>query len=136
MVRNSGTYDIPRRTSVANRLRIMSAKNPGLDDMIDRIIDNPAYDQMGGYQIFLRRFAIPVIMILIALFVYTTLDQYISSSWNLVITSIVTGSSLGPILAAERYLAIRNNKKYEKTPRIINPSFVFHLSWTLITVKP
>ena len=96
---------------MANRLRIMSAKNPGLDDMIDRIIDNPAYDQMGGYQIFSRRFAIPVIMILIALFVYTTLDQYISSSWNLVITSIVTGSSLGPILAAERYLAIRNNKK-------------------------
>ncbi|MEC7503106.1 MAG: hypothetical protein VX381_02555 [Candidatus Thermoplasmatota archaeon] len=96
---------------MANRLRIMSAKNPGLDDMIDRIIDNPAYDQMGGYQIFLRRFAIPVIMILIALFVYTTLDQYISSSWNLVITSIATGSSLGPILAAERYLAIRNNKK-------------------------
>ena len=111
MVRNSGTYDIPRRTSVANRLRIMSAKNPGLDDMIDRIIDNPAYDQMGGYQIFLRRFAIPVIMILIALFVYTSLDQHISSSWNLVITSIVTGSSLGPMLAAERYLAIRNNKK-------------------------
>ena len=89
----------------------MSAKNPGLDHMIDRIIDNPAYDQMGGYQIFLRRFAIPVIMILIALFVYTSLDQHISSSWNLVITSIVTGSSLGPILAAERYLAIRNNKK-------------------------
>ena len=111
MVCNSGTYDIPRCTSVANRLRIMSAKNPGLDDMIDRIIDNPAYDQMGGYQIFLRRFAIPVIMILIALFVYTTLDQHISSSWNLVITSIVPGSSLGPILAAERYLAIRNNKK-------------------------
>ena len=47
MVRNSGTNDISRRTSVANRLRIMSAKNPGLDDMIDRIIDNPAYDQMG-----------------------------------------------------------------------------------------
>ena len=79
--------------------------------MIDRIIDNPAYDQMGGYQIFLRRFAIPVVMILIALFVYTTMDQYISSSWNLVITAIVTGSSLGPILAEERYLAIRNNKK-------------------------
>ena len=111
MVRYSGTNDNHRRTSVANRLRIMSAKNPGLDDMIDRIIDNPAYDQMGGYQIFLRRFAIPVTMILIALFVYTTLDQYVSSSWNLVITSILTGSSLGPILAAERYLAIRNNKK-------------------------
>ena len=111
MVRDSSVDDIPGRTSVANRLRIMSAKKPGFDDMIDRIIDNPAYDQMGGYQIFLRRFAIPVIMILISLFVYTTLDQYISSSWNLVITSIVTGSSLGPILAAERYLAIRNNKK-------------------------
>ncbi len=111
MVRNSVIHDNSGRTSVANRLRIMSANSPGLDEMIDRIIDNPAYDQMGGYQIFLRRFAIPVIMILIALFVYTTLDQYISSSWNLVITSIVTGSSLGPILAAERYLAIRNNKK-------------------------
>ena len=111
LVRDSSVDDSPRRTSVANRLRIMSAKKPGFDDMIDRIIDNPAYDQMGGYQIFLRRFAIPVIMILISLFVYTTLDQYIGSSWNLVITSVVTGSSLGPILAAERYLAIRNNKK-------------------------
>ena len=111
MVCDSSVDDIPGRTSVANRLRIMSDKKPGFDDMIDRIIDNPAYDQMGGYQIFLRRFAIPVIMILISLFVYTTLDQYIGSSWNLVITSVVTGSSLGPILAAERYLAIRNNKK-------------------------
>ena len=97
MVRDSSVDDSPRRTSVANRLRIMSDKKPGFDDMIDRIIDNPAYDQMGGYQIFLRRFAIPVIMILISLFVYTTLDQYIGSSWNLVITSVVTGSSLGPI---------------------------------------
>lgn len=96
---------------MANRLRIMTAKKSGFDDMIDRMIDNPAYDQMGGYQIFLRRFAIPVIMILISLFVYTTLDQYVGSSWNLVITSIVTGSSLGPILAAEKYLAIRNAKK-------------------------
>ena len=75
------------------------------------MIENPAYDQMGGYQIFLRRFAIPVIMILIALFIYTSLDEYVNSSWNLVITSIITGSSLGPILVAERYLAMRNSKK-------------------------
>ena len=79
--------------------------------MIDRIIDNPAYDQMGGYQIFLRRFAIPVIMILISLFVYTSMDQYISSSLNIVVTAVLTGSSLGPILALERYLALRNAKK-------------------------
>ena len=79
--------------------------------MIDRIIDNPAYDQMGGYQIFLRRFAIPVIMILISLFVYTSMDQYISSSLNIVVTAVLTGSSLGPILALERYLALRNVKK-------------------------
>lgn len=75
------------------------------------MIENPAYDQMGGYQIFLRRFAIPVIMILIALFIYTALDGYLRSSWNLVITSIITGSSLGPILTVERYLALRNSKK-------------------------
>ena len=89
----------------------MAAKNSGFDDLIDRMIENPAYDQMGGYQIFLRRFAIPVIMILIALFIYTALDGYLSSSWNLVITSIITGSSIGPILTAERYLALRNSKK-------------------------
>ena len=89
----------------------MTDKNSGFDDLIDRMIENPAYDQMGGYQIFLRRFAIPVIMILIALFIYTSLDEYVNSSWNLVITSIITGSSLGPILAVERYLAMRNSKK-------------------------
>ena len=89
----------------------MTDKNSGFDDLIDRMIENPAYDQMGGYQIFLRRFAIPVIMILIALFIYTSLDGYVSSSWNLVITSVITGSSLGPILAAERYLAMRKSKK-------------------------
>ena len=84
----------------------MTDKNSGFEDLIDRMIENPAYDQMGGYQIFLRRFAIPVIMILIALFIYTSLDEYVNSSWNLVITSIITGSSLGPILAAERYLSL------------------------------
>lgn len=89
----------------------MSTQKPGLEDMIDRIIDNPAYDQMGGYQIFLRRFAIPVIMILLSLFVYTSMDQYISSSLNIVVTAVLTGSSLGPILALERYLALRNAKK-------------------------
>ena len=89
----------------------MPTQKPGLEEMIDRIIDNPAYDQMGGYQIFLRRFAIPVIMILISLFVYTSMDQYISSSLNIVVTAVLTGSSLGPILALERYLALRNAKK-------------------------
>ena len=89
----------------------MTDKNSGFYNLIDRMIENHAYDQMGGYQIFLRRFAIPVIMILIALFIYTSLDEYVNSSWNLVITSIITGSSLGPILAAERYLAMRNSKK-------------------------
>ena len=61
----------------------MTDKNSGFDDLIDRMIENPAYDQMGGYQIFLRRFAIPVIMILIALFIYTSLDEYVNSKlWS------------------------------------------------------
>ena len=84
----------------------MNDKNSGFEDLIDRMIENPAYDQMGGYQIFLRRFAIPVIMILIALFIYTSLDEYVSSSWNLVITSIITGSSLGPIPVSYTHLTL------------------------------
>ena len=100
----------------------MTDKNSGFEDLIDRMIENPAYDQMGGYQIFLRRFAIPVIMILIALFIYTSLDGYVSSSWNLVITSVITGSSLGPILMPE----VPCNEKQQEVvnrPRRIRPSF-------------
>ena len=82
-----------------------------LDDMIDRMIENPAYDQMGGYQLFLRRFAIPVVLILIALFIYTALDGYLSSSWNLIVTSALTGLCLGPILTLERCTAMRKQNK-------------------------
>jgi hypothetical protein len=82
-----------------------------LDDVIDRMIENPAYDQMGGYQLFLRRFAIPVVLILIALFIYTVLDGYLTSSWNLILTSALTGLCVGPILAIERYTAMRKNNK-------------------------
>ncbi|MAZ23419.1 MAG: hypothetical protein CMB22_01265 [Euryarchaeota archaeon] len=82
-----------------------------LDDMIDRMIENPAYDQMGGYQLFLRRFAIPVVLILIALFIYTALDEYLSSSLNLIVTSALTGLCVGPILALERYTAMRKQNK-------------------------
>ena len=82
-----------------------------LDDVIDRMIENPAYDQMRGYQIFLRRFAIPVVLILIALFIYTALDSYLTSSWNLILTSALTGLCVGPILAIERYTAMRKNNK-------------------------
>ncbi len=75
------------------------------------MIENPAYDQMGGYQLFLRRFAIPVVLILIALFIYTVLDGYLTSSWNLILTSALTGLCVGPILAIERYTAMRKNNK-------------------------
>ena len=75
------------------------------------MIENPAYDQMGGYQLFLRRFAIPVVLILIALFIYTALDEYLSSSLNLIVTSALTGLCVGPILALERYTAMRKQNK-------------------------
>ena len=112
----------------------MTDKNSGFEDLIDRMIENPAYDQMGGYQIFLRRFAIPVIMILIALFIYTSLDEYVSSSWNLVITSVITGSSLGPILMRE----VPCNEKQQEVSKSTEKNkaqFFPVVSWIMITVS-
>ena len=74
------------------------------DNIVDKAIGNPAFDQLFGYHIFFRRAAIPVILFLLGLFSYTLIDSLfsISSDTNLTISFVIVGLSLGPILNLER----------------------------------
>lgn len=89
----------------------MAKAKPGLDEMVDRVIDNPAYDMFGGYHLFLRRVTIPIILILIAMMVYTFLSGYLSDDLSLILTALVTGLSIGPIFGLERYFGERSLRK-------------------------
>lgn len=72
-------------------------------ELIDKVIGNPAFDQLGGYHIFFRRAAIPLLLFVIGLLTYTILDGFLSSQTTLVVSFMVVGLSLGPILNFERY---------------------------------
>ena len=83
------------------------------DNIVDKAIGNPAFDQLFGYHIFFRRAAIPVILFLIGLLSYTLIDSLfsISSDTNLTISFVIVGLSLGPILNLERYMGVLLSKK-------------------------
>ena len=83
------------------------------DDIVDKVIGNPAFEQMYGYYIFFRRAAIPVILFLLGLFSYTLIDSLFSigSDTNLTISFVIVGLSLGPILNLERYIGVLLSKK-------------------------
>ena len=83
------------------------------DNIVDKAIGNPAFDQLFGYHIFFRRAAIPVILFLLGLFSYTLIDSLfsISSDTNLTISFVIVGLSLGPILNLERYTGVLLSKK-------------------------
>ena len=83
------------------------------DNIVDKAIGNPAFDQLFGYHIFFRRAAIPVILFLLGLFSYTLIDSLfsISSDTNLTISFVIVGLSLGPILNLERYIVVLLSKK-------------------------
>ena len=83
----------------------MDKPKQGIDQMVDRVIDNPAYDMFGGYHIFLRRVTIPILLILIFMIVYDFLLGYLSSDLTLILSALITGLSVGPILGLERYFA-------------------------------
>jgi len=57
----------------------MDKPKQGLDEMVDRVLNNPAYDMLGGYHMFLRRVTIPILLILIFMIVYDFLLGYLSS---------------------------------------------------------
>ena len=89
----------------------MDKPKQGLDEMVDRVIDNPAYDMFGGYHMFFRRLTIPLLLILIFMIVYDFLLGYLSSDLTLILSALVTGLSVGPIFGLERYFAeIRHRK--------------------------
>ena len=83
------------------------------DNIVDKAIGNPAFDQLFGYHIFFRRAAIPVILFLLGRFSYTLIDSLfsISSDTNLTISFVIVGLSLGPILNLERYIGVLLSKK-------------------------
>ena len=89
----------------------MSKASKGLEEMVDRAMDNPAYDMFGGYHMFLRRVTIPITLILIAMMVYTFLSGYLSDDIRLILTALVTGLSVGPIFGLERYFGERRLRK-------------------------
>ena len=89
----------------------MDKPKQGLEDMVDRVIDNPAYDMFGGYHMFLRRVTIPILLILIFMIVYDFLLGYLSSDLTLILSALVTGLSVGPIIGLETYFAMRRQGK-------------------------
>jgi|TARA_B100000959_G_scaffold9332_1_gene9435 hypothetical protein len=80
-------------------------------ELVDKVIGNPAFEQLGGYHIFFRRAAIPLLLFVIGLLTYTILDRFLSHQTNLIISFVVVGLSLGPILNLERYFGILRSRK-------------------------
>ena len=68
------------------------------DNIVDKAIGNPAFDQLFGYHIFFRRAAIPVLLFLIGILSYTMLESLFRLS-------------LGPILNLERYMGVLFSRK-------------------------
>jgi len=89
----------------------MDKPKQGLDEMVDRVLNNPAYDMLGGYHMFLRRVTIPILLILIFMIVYDFLMGYLSSDLTLILSALVTGLSVGPIIGLETYFAMRRQSK-------------------------
>ena len=82
----------------------MSGGKKGFPELLDDAIDNPAFELLGGYHLFLRRFLIPLILAILFLSIYDLFD-------NLIFSAIITGLSVGPIINLERYLAVRKLRK-------------------------
>tara|TARA_B100000902_G_scaffold138890_1_gene137031 strand:- start:557 stop:820 length:264 start_codon:yes stop_codon:yes gene_type:complete len=87
----------------------MSDKDEGA--IVDKVIGNPAFDQIYGYHIFFRRAAIPVALFLLGLLTYTLVDPYFSHDTSLTISFVLVGLSLGPILNLERYVGVILSRK-------------------------
>ncbi|MBR40285.1 MAG: hypothetical protein CMA89_00095 [Euryarchaeota archaeon] len=83
------------------------------DNIVDKAIGNPAFDQLFGYHIFFRRAAIPVLLFLIGILSYTMIESLFrfSSDTTLTISFVIVGLSLGPILNLERYMGVLLSRK-------------------------
>ncbi len=82
----------------------MSGGKKGFPELLDDAIDNPAFELLGGYHLFLRRLLIPLILSILFLFIYDLFN-------NLIFSAIITGLSVGPIINLEKYLAVMKQRK-------------------------
>ena len=82
------------------------------NELIDKVISNPSFDRMGGYHIFFRGVAIHLLLFISGLLIYSILENFLPHDKNIILTCIIVGLSLGPILNLERYYGmIRSNGK-------------------------
>ena len=77
-------------------------------ELVDRMMENPANDLLGGYYPFLRRVILPLVLIL---FFILLIDI---SNGSIAIAAIFTGFSLGPVLILERVMVIYLIKQKDK----------------------
>ena len=75
------------------------------ESIVDKVVNNPAYDLLGGYQLFLRRVTIPILLSLLLLLSYTTFQNFFNSSNSLILSFGFTGLMLGPVLNLDRFIA-------------------------------
>ena len=85
---------------------IMPSKR-NFGDTVDDIINNPAYDMLGGYHIFLRRMVIPFFLVIIVMLLWE-LTQ------NQIVTAVLTGLMAGPVFGLERVIAEWQIRKQSK----------------------
>ena len=74
------------------------------ESIVDKVVNNPAYELLGGYQLFLR-VTIPILLVLILLLYYTLFSSFISSDNATILAFGFTGLLLGPVLNLDRLLA-------------------------------
>ena len=58
----------------------MSGGKKGFPELLDDAIDNPAFELLGGYHLFLRRLLIPLILSILFLFIYDLFNNLIFSN--------------------------------------------------------
>ncbi len=78
----------------------MSSKR-NFEDSLDRVINNPSHDLTGvfSYLPILMRVAIPIFILIVALLTW-------SLTSNKILTALITGLSLGPIMNFDRAVAL------------------------------
>lgn len=76
-------------------------------DTVDDMINNPAYEMLGGYHIFLRRMLIPFFLLIIAMLIWQL-------TLNHIVTAVLTGLMCGPVFGLERVFAEWQIRKQSK----------------------
>ena len=85
---------------------IMPSKR-NFGDTVDDMINNPAYEMLGGYHIFFCFFLIPFFLLIIAMLIWQL-------THNHMVTAVLTGLMCGPVFGLERVFAEWQIRKQSK----------------------